>query len=128
MLNAFLVLCVAQAADCTDSGLEAVAIARLGSRPFANLKKQGGHVVEAHFHHPKTGLTDDDLDDVARLHWCRKASVGGSTTPYGLLKLFPMKRLKELWACGEQFTHESIRPFYINRPDVLVIDARLDKH
>jgi hypothetical protein len=136
MLNAFLVLCVPQAAECVDAGLEQVAWTRLEARGAVSVYrnaegklvtgKVNGHVTEAHLHQPWLKWTDDDLDDVARLQWARKVVVGGETTPHGLLKLFPMKRLRDLWACGEQYTHESVRPFWLNRRDVMVTPGRTD--
>jgi hypothetical protein len=77
MLNAFLALCVAQAADCIDTGLEQVAWVRLQARGAEAVRREGVHVTEAALNNPKVMLTDDDLGDVARLQWCRKVGVGG---------------------------------------------------
>jgi hypothetical protein len=127
VLNAFLVLFFAHAEERVDTALEVVAWRRLEARGGIARRNDDGHVVEAQLHNPKVMLTDDDLDDVVRLRWCRKLHVGGSTTPLGLLRLFPMKWLKELHAYGEQFSRESTGPFRINRPDVDVSMWRFAK-
>jgi hypothetical protein len=123
MLNAFLALSLAYATETADTALEAAAWVKLEARGAVAMKKKDGHIIEAHLHNPKVMLADDDLDDVARLHWCRKVLVGGSTTPIGLIKLFPMKRLEELWACGDQFNEHNIMHFHVNRPDVWITPA-----
>jgi hypothetical protein len=125
MLKTFFVLAFSYAAEGREYGEEMLAWTELRYREWAVFRLEHGHVVEEHLHHPKTALTDDDLDRVAKLHRCRKLLVGGTTTPHGLLTLFPKRRLKELWANGEQFTHESIQPFYRNRPDVDIVPAKI---
>jgi hypothetical protein len=127
MLNAFLLLSCAYAVDTVDSFGEASAWVKLEARGAVARKQENGHIVEAHLHNPKVMLMDDDLDDVARLHWCRKVLVGGETTPLGLLRLLPMKRLIELWAVGDQFDYDNVRPFCITRPEVEVTPARAGK-
>jgi hypothetical protein len=126
MLKTFYLLACAYGTEGWECSQEMAAYYTLKQRAGAVLKVEGGHIVKANLDDPTTGLTDDDLHDVARLHWCRTLYVGGSTSPHGLLTLFPMKRLQLLGACGDQFNPRSIQVFRVNRPDVeVVMVARL---
>jgi hypothetical protein len=118
MLKTFFLLACAYGTEGWEYSQEMWAYHRLKQRPEVIFDLEGGHIVGARMIHPATKLTDEDMELVAKLMWCRLVGGGGEVTPHGLLRLLPLRRLKDLRAFGSQHTDESIRMFYFNRPDV----------
>ncbi len=121
MLNTFLALSLTYAAETYDSIDEMHAWVCLTQRRSvkAEAEWRNGHVYRAYF----TGLDDDDLLHVARLHWAIKVLISGDKlTENSPLTLLAMKRLRFLPLWGDQFaplfTRKSSPPFAINRLDV----------
>src|SRR5581483_3558487 len=121
MLNTFLALSLTYAAETYDSIDEMRAWVSLTQRNTvkAEAEWRNGHIYRAYF----TGLDDDDLEYVARLHWAVKVLISGDKlTVDSPLTLLAMKRLRFLPLWGDQFAPLFKGPmpptFTVNRPDV----------
>ncbi len=119
MLNAFLSLALVHANEAIDYADEMRAWVCLTQRSSvkAEAEWRNGHIYRAYF----TGLEDDDLRYVVRLHWAIKVLISGDKlTVYSPLTLLPMRRLRFLVMWGDQFKPYFMPgppdPFVANRP------------
>jgi hypothetical protein len=121
MLSTFLALSFSYAAEGRDYAEEMHAWLCLTQRRTvkAEAEWRNGHVYRAYL----TGLDNDDLEYVARLHWAIKVLVSGDKlNAQSPNLLIPMKRLRFLPLWGDQFEPLFKGPspptFTVNRPDV----------
>jgi hypothetical protein len=120
MLNTFLTLALVYANEAIDYADEMHAWVCLTQRSSvkAEAEWRNGHVYRAYF----TGLDDDDLEYVARLHWAVKVLISGDKlTVNSPLTLVAMRRLRFLVMWGDQF-----KPYFRPGPPNAFVANRLD--